>query len=46
MKAIFINALIEIGVPPSGQKAPLRCHNPANNSCRGGGGKYPLTIPA
>jgi hypothetical protein len=46
VKALFINGLIELGVAPGGQKAPLRRHNPANNSCRGGGGKYPLTIPA
>jgi hypothetical protein len=46
MKLIFINGLIQIGVPPGGQKAPSRRHNPANNSCRGGRGKYPLTIPA
>jgi hypothetical protein len=46
LKLIFINDLIQIGRPLGGQKAPLRRHNPANNSCRGGRGKYPLTIPA
>jgi hypothetical protein len=43
---MFINDLSQSGTPFGGQKAPLRRHNPANNSWRGGGGKYPLTIPA
>jgi hypothetical protein len=45
-KFIFINGLIQDGVPRSGQKAPSRRHNPANNSCLKRRGKYPLTIPA
>jgi hypothetical protein len=46
MKLMIISALAPIGVPRSGQKAPSRRHNPAKNSCHGGRGKYPLTIPA
>jgi hypothetical protein len=46
MKFIFINGLIQDGVPRSGQKAPSRRHNPAKISCRAARGKYPLTIPA
>jgi hypothetical protein len=46
MKFIFINGLIQDGVPLSGQKAPSWRHNPANNSCLKRRGKYPLTIPA
>jgi hypothetical protein len=45
-KLIFINDLSESGAPLSGQKAPSRRHNPANNSYRQRRGKYPLTIPA
>jgi hypothetical protein len=45
-RLLFIKGLIQNGVPLDGQKAPLRRHNPANNSCRAGRGKYPLTIPA
>jgi hypothetical protein len=46
MKYSIINVLEPIGGAPGGQKAPSRRHNPANNSCRAGRGKYPLTIPA
>jgi hypothetical protein len=45
-KSILINGLIQMGAAPGGQKAPSRRHHPANNSCRAGRGKYPLTIPA
>jgi hypothetical protein len=43
---MFINDLSQSGAPLGGQKAPLRRHNPANNSRRTSRGKYPLTIPA
>jgi hypothetical protein len=43
---MIIKYLGQSGVLLGGQKAPSRRHNPANNSCRAGGGKYPLTIPA
>jgi hypothetical protein len=46
MKFSIISSLEPIGGAPGGQKAPSRRHNPANNSRRAGGGKYPLTIPA